>query len=84
MNETDYQQKVLFWSCSGTAVLFLESNHSPAVNTGGLLQQIVAAQGIGEPPLLFPPGQGAPLQSGCHMPCTGFFQALFCTGVTVQ
>lgn len=39
------------------AVLFLESDHSPAINTSGLLQQTGAAQGVGEAPLLFPPGQ---------------------------
>lgn len=48
-----------------TAFLFLESNHSPAINTSGLLQQTGAAQGVGEPPLLFLPGQPGNAGSAC-------------------
>lgn len=40
-----------------TAVLFLESNDSPANTTSGLLWQTGATQGVDEPPLLCPPGQ---------------------------
>lgn len=53
-----------------TAVLFLESNHSPANNTRGSLQQTGAAQGVAEAPLLFPPSQPGARVPLCRVAAT--------------